>query len=250
MVDRKARVLEEGQWAVVDGDYSFDLATKTLLGSPIRPPVSKEVYGAWKKLRRFPPMMFGVRKKHERFEIDPEEYDSNDRSKLIENPRLRSPAMMSRSKKYREVCKAWYLKHVSRNIYTFAAYELVVGRCWSDHELVQAYAHPPMGPELVLELEGRHLGRWVRVSASGDMVRPILRHLRQRGDVVVAGCQVARPRAYCTVAWREERARRIARAIDKNWRAPKLVVDLLVEEWLEYYAPPHEDGDLLLVIRD
>lgn len=249
MVDRKGRELEKGVWSVDDGDYAFDLADRSLTPGPVRPPVSLEVFMAWKKMRRMPPIMFGVRKRHERFEVDPADYDASDRSKLIENPRLRSPAMMSRVSKYREMCKVWYLRHVSRNMFAFSAYELVAGRCWSDHEVVMAYVNPGVGCELVLTMEGCQAG-WARVTVNPGRVCALTRYLGQRGDVIVTSCAVSRPRSYCTAAWQEERAKRVSSALARFWRAPDKIITLYVEEWLEYYAPPEPNDSLLRLFRN
>ena len=159
MVDRKKRELDPGVWAIADGQYTFDMDAKTFRDQVERPPVSLETYCAWRKLKRLPAVMYGPKKQHDRFEIDPTDYDYNDKGSLITNPKLRSIAMMKRRDKFREECKVNYLRSVSRNIYAFAVYEISAGRCWIDHESTRTYVIPTSAREVVLSIEGRHLSR-------------------------------------------------------------------------------------------
>lgn len=245
LVDRKGRRLEEGTWAVADGYYTFDMDRKTFDVVVRRPPASLETYCAWKKLKRLPAMMYGVKCQHDRFEIDPDDYDCQDRSKLIENPRLRSVAMMRKKDKYRERCKVKYLRDVSRNIYAFSVWEISNGRCWMDHEIACTFTIPCLEREFVLTLEGRHLTQnWRRVVVAPGNVRLLLRQLRCTGDVVVVKSEVSRARGYCNSAWIAAQMDKIEQVRRACWHNPSRIAESYLQMWLEYYAPPEPDeGD-------
>lgn len=252
MVDRKGRTLEPGDWAVRDGEYTFDIDRKTLDEVVWRPPVSWEVYCAWKKLKRLPNMMYGVKNTRDRFDIDPQDYDCRDVSALIENPKLRSPSMMRRKDKFREACKVKYLAEVSRNIFGFAVYEISSGRCWVDHETVTTYVIPcAVFSKYVLELDGRGLSEWWRrVEVLPGVVRALLYHLRQRGDVVVVKCQVSRARPYCTIDWSAQQIRDRRALLVHNWHNPDVLIAAVRREWMEYFSPPEDDDDVSMLFLD
>lgn len=250
IVDRKGRELDSGVWAVADGQYAFDIDAKTFSDKVERPPVSFETFCAWRKLKRLPTVMYGVKKQHDRFEIDPADYDPQDKGSLIANPKLRSLAMMKRQDKYREQCKVTFLRTVSRNIYAFNVYEMSAGRCWIDHEVTRMYIVPTAAREVVLSVEGRHLSReWQRVVVDPSVVGSVLREMRARGDIVVTKCEESRARGYCGSEWCKEQMRKMNILVAKCWHNPLKIARAVVEMWMEYYGPPEEVRDEIVFVN-
>lgn len=130
MIDRANRQLEVGMFDVPDGEYAYNIDTKKLMAVPIRPPVSLEVYNAWKKVAPIDPFLTSDRQLRVKCDVDPQKYKWNDKSALIRNPQLRSPNMMKKEAKYKEQCKEKFLEKVSRNMFLFYAYECASGRLW------------------------------------------------------------------------------------------------------------------------
>lgn len=134
-VDRQGQELVPGQFLVPDGVYGYDLDSGQLKPDPVRPPVSAELLNAWKKLQRMPRVMYAQRGVRSEFLMDVQVYDPKDRSVLVENPRVRSVAMMRRRDKYREQCRAQFLRECS-NVMMFPVWECARGNVWSMLECV------------------------------------------------------------------------------------------------------------------
>jgi len=133
ILDRQGRQLVDAPVNHQDGLCAYDMATGSLETAPIRPPVSKETYQAWKKIEPMPRVLYKHRAPLRKFEMDPQDYDPKDKSALRENPRLRSPTMMRRHKKYREQRREQFLK-ICPDVLLFPVWECAQGNVWSSLE--------------------------------------------------------------------------------------------------------------------
>lgn len=128
--DRLGHQLVEGTVDREDGLYTFDMKTGQLEVDPVRPPVSRESYQAWKKIEPMPRELYKHRSPIRKFEMDPSLYDPKDRKALEDNPRLRSPVMMRRREKYREQRREIFLQSHS-DVLLFPVWECAQGNVWS-----------------------------------------------------------------------------------------------------------------------
>lgn len=133
--DRLGHQLVDGKVDQEDGLYTFDMRTASLEPNPVRPPVSKESYQAWKKIEPMSREFYRYRSPVRKFEMDPQQYEPKNVKVLDDNPRLRSPMMMRRRVKYREQRREAFLR-VCPDVLLFPVWECAQGNVWSMLECV------------------------------------------------------------------------------------------------------------------
>lgn len=169
VLDRMGRELVEGYVDQQDGQYTYDVTTGQMQESPIRPPVSRETFQAWKKIEPMPRELYKHRVPVRKFEMDVAKYDPKDRQALIDNPRLRSPTMMRRRAKYREQRREQYLG-VCSDVLMFSVWECAQGNVWSGLECVSGRQTAIMGMWR-LELDGRCKSLYMPVGREMEFYR-------------------------------------------------------------------------------
>lgn len=227
IVDRKGTRLMGNEAPIPDGHYDYNVALDVLSYPPSRPPVSAAVFAAWMKYEPLPRYVYeGESRILTRFDMKVDVYDIRDRSALVKDPQLRSPAMLRRRTKYREQLRAIFLERVSANVFLFPAWLISQGENWVMFEQSNG--------------RGAAIGDYYRVRVRGiasevheTCVRAFLAARGPpRGQIACS-----RNRSYCNDEWYRTRETEREKLTKTGWRSLGVIITHDVGVIKEAYGP-------------